>query len=116
MLYKRVTTEDWQEHLGKYFSREALEFLEVHYEALGEEDDLEWDPITIIGDWTEYKAQELANDFSMHVNNKKIRDNFGEAIDDLAQMLGKQTTVIEFDNSFLVRNFKMRKKLFGIFW
>jgi|TARA_B110000503_G_C6948798_1_gene330148 hypothetical protein len=115
MLYQRVETEDWNRYLGRQFSREALDFLKDHYEDLGEKSDLEWDPIAIAGDWREYKAKELASNFSMYINKKKMRDNFAEAIDDLAQMLGKQTYVVGFDNSFLVKNFIMKKKLFGVF-
>ena len=99
MLYQRVTTEDWQEHLGEYFSREALEFLEVHYEELGEEDDLEWDPLTIESEWVEYTIEQL-----LAAHNLPPEADFDEAVGNMIEKLMKTNIVIELDKSILIKS------------
>ena len=99
MLYQRVTMSDWQEHLGEYFSREALEFLEVHYEELGEEDDLEWDPLTIESEWVEYTIEQLKA-----LNNLPPEADFDEAVGNMIEKLMKTNIVIELDKSILIKS------------
>lgn len=99
MLYQRVTMSDWQEHLEEYFSREALEFLEVHYEELGEEDDLEWDPLTIESEWVEYTIEQLKA-----LNNLPPEADFDEAVGNMIEKLMKTNIVIELDKSILIKS------------
>lgn len=91
------------------FSREALSAL---FDYLGEieresEDEMEFDPIAICCDWTEYdSAQEAADAYDLYVSvstNGEERKDLTDAR--IIELLRDDTTVLELSSGCLVANF-----------
>ena len=87
------------------FSRAALFALFDYYEDLNGEDEIEFDPVSICCDWTEYEsASEAAEAYgweSEEADDEKNDTSEREAL----QYLHDETTVLELEKGYVVLNF-----------
>ena len=81
------------------FSRAALFALFDYYEDLNGEDEIEFDPVSICCDWTEYdSATEAAEAYGWEAGEVE-----GEK--EALQYLHDETTVLELEKGYVVLNF-----------
>jgi hypothetical protein len=91
------------------FSREALRALFEYYEEIeqGGGGELEFDPIAICCDWTEYdSAQEAADAYDLYVSVSTGGEEKKDLTDArIIELLRDDTTVLELSSGCVVLNF-----------
>lgn len=100
--------KDWDRD---YYSIEAYETMLEFYDSI--DVNMELDVITICGEWTEYTAEDLYNDYGNYCysydEEEQLRmvenEEFEELAEDILQQLEYKTTVYILSNTYLVMSF-----------
>ena len=104
MIYDEVTKTDFHNNsiLRDAFSYEAINALfEWESEILNQsENGVEFDPVAIRCDWSEYAEDELFNDYSYLLDEDEEQE-----IDSLLKLLQNKTTVIQLKTTYLIQAF-----------
>ena len=104
MIYDEVTKTDFHDSkiLRNAFSYQAIEELfEWESEISNQsENGVEFDPIAIRCDWSEYAEDELFNDYGYLLDEDEEQE-----IDVLIKLLQNKTTVIQLKTTYLIQAF-----------
>lgn len=99
MIYNEVTKTDFHdsEILRNDFSYQAIEEL---FEWYNQFEEIEFDPIAMRCEWSEYEEEELFNDYGYLLDEDEEQD-----IDNLIKLLQDKTTVIGIETTYLIQEF-----------
>ena len=104
MIYNEVTKRDFHnsEILRDAFSYQAINALFEFEDELSNQNEngVEFDPIAIRCDWSEYDEDELFNDYGYLLDEDEEQE-----IDSLVKLLQNKTTVIELKTTYLIQAF-----------
>lgn len=100
--------KDWDRD---YYTIEAYETMLEFYDSIDE--NMELDVIGICGEWTEYTAEDLYNDYGNYCysydEEEQLRmvenEEFEELAEDILQQLEKKTIVYILSDTYLVMSF-----------
>ena len=93
--------KQFEEYRPNDFSIEALRELFNYYDSF---DDLEFDPVSIACEWSEYSPSELksAYDYMLDQDDDMSDDEY---IDELFDLLDTRTTIFDLNGSYLIQEF-----------
>lgn len=102
MIYDIITKTDFHNSkvLRDAFSYEAINELFEWYDELSESCDIEFDPIAINCDWSEYDVDDLHTDYGY-----LLEDDEKQNTDRLMEVLENNTTVIILKTTYLIQAF-----------
>ena len=104
MIYNEVTNTDFHDNkiLRDTFSYEAINALFEWKDELSNqsENGVEFDPVSICCDWSEYAEDELFNDYGY-----LLYEDEEQEIDSLLKLLQNKTTIIELKTTYLIQAF-----------
>lgn len=102
MIYDIMTETDFRNNkfLRDAFSYEAITALFEWYDELSESGDIEFDPVAITCDWSEYDEDGLFTDYG-HL----LEDDEKQDMDRLIEVLEENTTVIKLKTTYLIEAF-----------
>lgn len=100
--------KDWDRD---YYSIEAYETMLEFYDSI--DTNMELDVIAICGEWTEYTAENLYNDYGNYCysydEEEQLRmvenEEYEELAEDILQQLERKTTVYILSDTYLVMSF-----------
>tara|TARA_Y100001973_G_C5021140_1_gene243201 strand:+ start:128 stop:445 length:318 start_codon:yes stop_codon:yes gene_type:complete len=105
MIYNEVTKRDFHNSsiLRDSFSYDAINALFEFEDELSNQNEkgVEFDPIAIRCDWSEYAEDELFNDFGYLLDE----DSYEQELNNLIKLLQNKTTVIELKTTYLIQAF-----------
>lgn len=67
---------------GDYLSIEALEYIIDFYDECGYDEPVEFDPIGICGDWTEYTPEDFYEEWKEYIKDGMSDDQILDALND----------------------------------
>jgi hypothetical protein len=102
MIYDIITETDFHNSkiLRDAFSYEAITALFEWYDELSESCDIEFDPVAIRCDWSEYDVNGLFVDYSYLLDEDERHNT-----DRLIEVLEENTTVIRLKTTYLIEAF-----------
>jgi hypothetical protein len=102
MIYDIITETDFHNSkiLRDAFSYEAITALFEWYDELSESCDIEFDPVAIRCDWSEYDDNGLFVDYSYLLDEDERHNT-----DRLIEVLEENTTVIRLKTTYLIEAF-----------
>tara|TARA_X000001382_G_scaffold50866_1_gene34574 strand:- start:105 stop:413 length:309 start_codon:yes stop_codon:yes gene_type:complete len=102
MIYDIMTETDFRnsKFLREAFSYEAITALFEWYDELSESGDIEFDPVAITCDWSEYNKMDLLTDYAYLLDDDEAIE-----LDSLLEILEDNTTVIRLETTYLIRAF-----------
>jgi len=102
MIYDIMTETDFHNSkvLRDAFSYEAINELFEWYEELSESCDIEFDPLAIRCDWTEYDADDLFEVYGYLLDYEEE-----QTTDRLMEILESNTTVVILKTTYLIQAF-----------
>ena len=102
MIYDIMTETDFHNNkfLREAFSYEAITALFEWYDELSESCDIEFDPVVITCDWSEYDVDDLHTDYGYLLDDDEKQNT-----DRLIEVLEENTTVIKLKTTYLIEAF-----------
>ena len=102
MIYDIMTETDFHNNkfLREAFSYEAITALFEWYDELSESCDIEFDPVVITCDWSEYDETDLFTDYGYLLDDDEKQNT-----DRLIEVLESNTTVIRLKTTYLIEAF-----------
>jgi hypothetical protein len=102
MIYDIMTETDFRNNkfLREAFSYEAITALFEWFDELSESGDIEFDPVAITCEWSEYGETDLFTDYGY-----LLGDDEGQELDSLLEILESNTTVIRLKTTYLIEAF-----------